>query len=265
MHKIADTCSPRPRGWSLRVRRQVGHRLLLPAPAGMVPGPRDHSSDSRSAPRARGDGPSASGCVVSFTSLLPAPAGMVPGLLTGCAGWVAAPRARGDGPKVANVSALAIACSPRPRGWSRLRQGTGGPARQVRLTAPRARGDGPQTIRAGGILRDCSPRPRGWSRSRTGRRLSRCLLPAPAGMVPPGCSAGRPRPTAPRARGDGPPHPGRHVNVSNCSPRPRGWSPQGRPDRGAGLLLPAPAGMVPQIDSEGNITAAAPRARGDGP
>ncbi len=55
--RLADGCSPRPRGWTPCGWLSTTARRLLPAPAGMdppraAPGPR-----SRPAPRARGDGP----------------------------------------------------------------------------------------------------------------------------------------------------------------------------------------------------------------
>ncbi len=112
---------------------------------------------------------------------------------------------------------------------------------------------------------NCSPRPRGWSRGRRTRRTKRCLLPAPAGMVPPRTDLRRrPRP-APRARGDGPKACRPRPAVTGCSPRPRGWSPIGRAHENGTQLLPAPAGMVPTSRSTPTGTASAPRARGDGP
>ena len=98
------------------------------------------------------------------------------------------------------MTALAVECSPRERGWS-LREMqpqfplTVLPARAGMVPgrsavcarwcgAPRASGDGP-SFREGSIARPaCSPRERGWSR-RGSRPDSRPrVLPARAGMTP---------------------------------------------------------------------------------
>ncbi|AIS02460.1 hypothetical protein SGLAU_32640 (plasmid) [Streptomyces glaucescens] len=91
-------CSPRPRGWSSRTGRSSFGSRLLPAPAGMVPGPDWTGPDRAAAPRARGDGPAPADTyrlqvrcsprprgwsrVITHEKrdflLLPAPAGMVP-------------------------------------------------------------------------------------------------------------------------------------------------------------------------------------------
>ncbi len=114
-----------------------------------------------------------------------------------------------------------------------------------RRCAPRARGDGPSQVRAG-FQRET-------------------VLPAPAGMVPPGTTAGRPSPRAPRARGDGPRDRRPTGGTPRCSPRPRGWS---REDLDVNVrlpVLPAPAGMVPLQQRRRRDEEGAPRARGDGP
>src|SRR5205809_836881 len=75
------------------------------------------------------------------------------------------------------------------------------------------------------------------------------------------------RSAAPRARGDGPRLGYVADVVRTCSPRTRGWSPNGPPALFAlfEALLPAHAGMVP-IPACGSVTSfTAPRARGDGP
>ena len=114
-------------------------------------------------------------------------------------------------------------------------------------------------------LASCSPRPRGWSRP--GRPAARRahLLPAPAGMVPGTTSRTPPARSAPRARGDGPPSAVDFAEPDTCSPRPRGWSPRHHQAPALLGLLPAPAGMVPPRTGRTRTTAAAPRARGDGP
>ncbi len=71
--------------------------------------------------------------------------------------------------------------------------------------------------------------------------------------------------SAPRTRGDGPVLDSVPKTFSPCSPHPRGWSRrpgEGHRDR---WLLPAPAGMVPDLPVRGDDVATAPRTRGDGP
>src|SRR5690606_8812125 len=93
----------------------------------------------------------------------------------------------------------------------------------------------------------CSPRTRGWSPAHLLRDLVRPVLPAHAGMVPSISAVQRPGQRAPRARGDGPPARRAPGGVGSCSPRTRGWSPvQVFADLGESVL-PACAGMVPDL------------------
>ncbi|TKS96422.1 hypothetical protein E4U91_35685 [Streptomyces lasalocidi] len=55
------------------------------------------------------------------------------------------------------------------------------------------------------------------------------------------------------------------VEAAFCSPRRRGWSRHPRRRGGLGVLLPAPAGMVPMSPNGPFGKVPAPRARGDGP
>ncbi len=91
----------------------------------------------------------------------------------------------------------------------------------------------------------CSPHPRGWSLEDHARSSDRQVLPAPAGMVPRHRTRSRPRPGAPRTRGDGPGTRDHAARTSN--------------------VLPAPAGMVPPWACTTPATSRAPRTRGDGP
>ena len=120
-----DGCSPRLRGWSHADRGRSDQQLVLPAPAGMVPRPLPGNSDSTSAPRACGDGPSgpsrrraSSRCsprprgwsrlhvdVRRQGPVLPAPAGMVPGPHADTPMAPRAPRARGGRTKGVALSA----------------------------------------------------------------------------------------------------------------------------------------------------------------
>src|SRR5437764_947438 len=93
-------CSPRTRGWSVRVQATRATGEVLPAYAGMVRAPTRCPAHSRGAPRVRGDGP----CQ-----------GRGPSAAAACSprtrGWSRqhtgddtqaqrAPRVRGDGPHV---------------------------------------------------------------------------------------------------------------------------------------------------------------------
>ncbi len=215
-------CSPRLRGWSLRTVSPTSVGSLLPAPAGMVPLRGLGGVRRRPAPRACGDGPRCSrfGAIRLCCSprlrgwsrahrhrhrrqpLLPAPAGMVPRSASGRSTCCPAPRACGDGPEPTTSTRSGSSCSPRLRGWSRLVRGP--PAGVVLLpapagmvpwatrstiwspAAPRARGDGPITGLTLQGSSFCSPRPRGWSLLGQLQAVCTSLLPAPAGMVPPG-------------------------------------------------------------------------------
>ena len=191
-----------------------------------------------------------------------------------------APRARGDGPGGPIPPSATRHCSPRTRGWSpgasHRRAGRGllpahagmVPGRSWwkarRTPAPRARGDGPDCRAGSTPSGSCSPRTRGWSRPGKRHRHHHVLLPAHAGMVPGWRRSGGVRGTAPRARGDGPPHPA-PPTPGRRSPRTRGWSQVGYEVEDDQRLLPAHAGMVPASGHPPPHAEAAPRARGDGP
>ena len=134
----AEICSPRTRGWSGPGACRPGHRGLLPAHAGMVPARCRAGQQTASAPRARGDGPTANvrevvlrycsprtrgwsqdlSCLGLGVPLLPAHAGMVPARVRSRPVGVPAPRARGDGPCPVSCWSANRVCSPRTRGWS---------------------------------------------------------------------------------------------------------------------------------------------------
>ncbi len=294
-------CSPHPRGWSRLpdVGQLVG--VLLPAPAGMVPGRARDPRYRVSAPRTRGDGPEEidgimSGLVCSphprgwspaqrlqraEGGLLPAPAGMVPPRPHRHRRHRPAPRTSGDGPLGNGRDEYPAVCSPHPRGWSRppllgrdVFALLPAPAGMVptcvtttspAVTAPRTRGDGPAHVSVQPVAVHCSPHPRGWSLRRDRSGHTSGLLPAPAGMVPPRANRAGAANSAPRTRGDGPHDDLNWREIAHCSPHPRGWSR--RVDR-CGLphhLLPAPAGMVPRRAGRRAPARSAPRTRGDGP
>jgi hypothetical protein len=206
-------CSPRTRGWSPGAHQPAPPRRVLPAHAGMVPAEPASPCAPGRAPRARGDGPGEEGqehererCSPRTRGwsrsarapgprrrVLPAHAGMVPRKRARPGAMPGAPRARGDGPGPVRDTHADGACSPRTRGWSRLRSAgrvccvvlpahagmvpRGDTCGTSATCAPRARGDGPtaMTRRAGSL--QCSPRTRGWS-------LLLVQAPAPAGVLP---------------------------------------------------------------------------------
>ena len=253
--------APRARGDGPRQGGAITQNaLVLPAHAGMVPPSASASTSSSGAPRARGDGPTDAfeqvrilpcsprtrgwspdaKVVRDLVYVLPAHAGMVLRRLLACIRTACAPRARGDGPHGGRPRDIALKCSPRTRGWSRMSAlvrwaqsvlpAHAGmvPPRAGRHRsppcAPRARGDGPSFRRLTTWSDLCSPRTRGWSRDRVAGSNAALVLPAHAGMVPRRC-APRPRGTsAPRARGDGPSTHALWTRTGRCSPRTRGWS-----------------------------------------
>ena len=267
----------------------------------MVPSPRGTRPPRPSAPLARGDGPvstAVAGCLPVCSPrtrgwstmwrrgsgwwwVLPSHAGMVPKARTAFTWRLSAPRARGDGPRAKRTRLRATLCSPRTRGWS---LSTGHPPFLVRVLpahagmvpgrdgagahdsrAPRARGDGPEAHHQHLIDRKCSPRTRGWSRQGPEGLRPVGVLPAHAGMVPSSAPRSRARPSASRARGDGPRPPPADFFSSMCFPRTRGWSPRVQQRSRGRRVLPAHAGMVPRSSNRRGMGFRAPRARGDGP
>ena len=187
---------------------------------------------------------------------------MVPGRRALPAPRPGAPLARGDGPGTRPCRSRATPCSPRTRGWSpkpgpRSRGDSVLPAHAGMVPlhrtppffsacAPRARGDGPEAHHQHLIDRKCSPRTRGWSRQGPEGLRPVGVLPAHAGMVPSSAPRSRARPSASRARGDGPRPPPADFFSSMCFPRTRGWSPASRGTERRKSVLPAHAGMVPR-------------------
>jgi hypothetical protein len=246
-------CSPRPRGWS---RACGGARLAgqaLPAPAGMVPIATNQVRDAGSAPRACGDGPSATSGSSYVTVCSPRPrgwfrlprkafvqaavfppAGMVPGTVRPARRACRAPRARGDGPSPTRRSAAAWECSPRPAGMVPT-TGTRAPSTP---SAPRARGDGPQfqLTNVGNEL--CPLHPLGdgpnaaWRSVREVRR-------------------------SPRARGDGPSIALAHMAITMCSPRPRGRGVLAVGRGAVGAVGPLTGCVL--VSSPGAVSAGCPR------
>ncbi len=269
-------CSPRTRGWSPHPSPRRCTSGVLPAHAGVVPGRRRPARRGFRAPRARGGGPvprarrqmpdACSPRTRGWSQphepegkesfVLPAHAGVVPGSSRVAGQRTSAPRARGGGPVRASAPARTCPCSPRTRGWSRVRLlradavdvlpahagvvPTPGRSPAPCTCAPRARGGGPYVAGVAGWSIECSPRTRGWSRTAAPRAERWCR--------------------APRARGGGP---GTTVDLSGiglCSPRTRGWSHADPRHRRCCRVLPAHAGVVPGLGCAGNRTPGAPPA-----
>ncbi len=234
---------PRPREWSRGPGRRRSSPSLLHAPAGMVPPVASLPLSETAAPRARGDGPTAT---------------LSAGTSTLCS-----PRPRGWSRRC--VAGTAPRCLlPAPAGMVPARSRSA----RTRSPAPRPRGDDPVPPRRDADPAFCSPPARGWSHGGVGGDPRAGLLPARAGMMAPrtGCGSGSERPT-PRACGDGPGLMLSGIQSSNCSSRPRGW-PQRAPHGGVharGPLRPAPAGMVPSRMSTRRTRRPAPFVRGIGP
>ncbi|MGX1516494.1 hypothetical protein RKD44_007782 [Streptomyces collinus] len=191
-------CSPHPRGWSCPAPQGPAEGRLLPAPAGMVPGPCSPSPTRTAAPRTRGDGPPASG---------------VDGGGALCSlrlrGWSPAGPAPRHGDALPPPALAGMVPGPRP-------DGRGSPP------APRIRGDGPKrgiTIR---LAINCSPHPWGGPPVRSNQRWRRALLPAPAVMAPTASLLPPLARPAPRTRGDDPTEADNRLRRTGCSPHPRG-------------------------------------------
>src|SRR5690606_17133243 len=275
-------CSPHARGWSHGAEARARSDPLLPARAGMVPHRAPRAASIPTAPRTRGDGPSATARVSSSDScsphargwsphlaqvaeavgLLPARAGMVPAPAPAHGAAPPAPRTRGDGPAPPSTARSTLCCSPHARGWSRT---VPMPGRSSRLlparagmvpegaqytdfldAAPRTRGDGPYVAGGHTLAMTCSPHARGWSQTTSTSTAYADLLPARAGMVPRRAASWPRAGTAPRTRGDGPSCAVSLSEITHCSPHARGWSLRTHGVCARRRLLPARAGMVPR-------------------
>jgi len=143
---------------------------------------------------------------------------------------------------------------PRPCWWSPRIPGP-----------PRARGDGPSIRAWTSATTPPPPRSRGWTPAAalSGRQIP--ASPALAGMDLQSRKKGLTTHCFPRARGDGPPAPGRKGHTTQLPPRSRGWTlTNGRIEQPR-MASPALAGMDPAAASSGIQSRSFPRARGDGP
>ena len=281
IERFAKSCSPRERGWFER-EDDVRPPTLSVLPA-------------RAAPRACGGGsmptyhvPANGGCsprergwfLTAILQLLaggvlPARAGVVPSPPGPTSGPTRAPRASGGGSEIRALVAARLSCSPRERGWFRRlpevlqRRGVlparagvvPNGARPLRSSAraPRASGGGSVSGGPPVVLAQCSPRERGWFRDRGADRDRPEVLPARAGVVPPGRRAVPCGPRAPRASGGGSDTSSPIPGWDACSPRERGWFLRPLDHPGWCLVLPARAGVVPRVSEDPAEVVSAPR------
>ncbi len=193
----------------------------------------------------------------------------------------AGPRACGVGPSTHSRNSGRPDWSPRVRGWSPRPAGRRAsdplvPARAGLVpgvagfelgtgAGPRACGVGPEHVEDLRRAMLWSPRVRGWSRrSRLPGRLRR-LVPARAGLVPLRVPCPSRSDAGPRACGVGPPADWLCPSDPFWSPRVRGWSRGVENNAGAGCLVPARAGLVPEFRILVQDDDAGPRACGVGP
>ncbi len=198
--------SPRVRGWSHVSGHEVVLALVVPARAGVVPGPGAPRVAGPCAPRACGGGPDYWCKGLSFGPCSPRVRGWSPHPAAGPANRPVFPARAGVVPG-------------RSRSRSRTRR------------APRAGGGGPVAASRSSAVARCSPRVLGWSPHFERWRSQVVVLPACAGVAPPPAHWPRARRCAPRACGDGPITSGGLGNRPRCSPRVREWSPRAHPAR----------------------------------
>ena len=130
---------------------------------------------------------------------------------------------------------------------------------------PRTRGDGPVGDQGIVRLKPFPPHARGWTVRPTKARVPVKVSPARAGMDPrfPTWKATSTR--FPRTRGDGPWATTLLDRHCRFPPHARGWTLRLDPDRRAGRVSPARAGMDPSPRGWREMRSRFPRTRGDGP
>ena len=227
----------------------------------MVPSAGVSEARSRSAPRARGDGPGAALGGVKRDVCSPRTRGWSPTCSRPSRSGSVLPAHAGMVPRKIRATSMRVSVLPAHAGM--VPAGAHPPSRG--RGAPRARGDGPETNAIVTFELRCSPRTRGWSLGDLAGHLMTSVLPAHAGMVPRTRSTRRWARRAPRARGDGPIRTPSAAPGRRCSPRTRGWSHHLADLVREGRVLPAHAGMVPPPSWRRSGRSSAPRARGDGP
>ncbi len=237
---VSTGCSPLARGWSPGPQILQPRGDVLPARAGMVRHRWQLRDLLHSAPRSRGDGPTAWNTIRPYIACSPLARGWSPG------------------PQILQPRGDVL---PARAGMVRHRW----QLRDLLHSAPRSRGDGPTAWNTIRPYIACSPLARGWSQDHRGRRLGVEVLPARAGMVRLVPETVASVDGAPRSRGDGPVPRSFHANTTECSPLARGWSRVRPGAHRPARVLPARAGMVPRQHPCPRRSRRAPRSRGDGP
>src|SRR6266511_3747300 len=295
------TRSPRTRGWSRQGRQDGAAHDAFPAYAVVVPSDPRCGWRCRGVPRVRGGGPvrqarlrasswrsprtrgwsQVAAVDAGAVDAFPAYAGVVRRRGPTPTVGRRVPRVRGGGPLLGLLGLVAVARSPRTRGWSRRAGRAAGcaaafpayagvvPARAMVRRAirsvPRVRGGGPYAVDHWDELSTRSPRTRGWSQWAAVLPVLRAAFPAYAGVVPPPTQRRNPRSSVPRVRGGGPAPARRRRQPRPRSPRTRGWSRQRPPPWAPPGAFPAYAGVVPPCASSGGRSWSVPRVREGGP
>ncbi len=275
--------SPRERGSSHVALRDVLHRYVVPARAGVIPCRPSRRTRPRRRPRASGGHPSvvvtldgqitssprergSSGAVAAGLGrqrVVPARAGVIPLPASASTSTSCRPRASGGHPRRHGDGGYALQSSPRERGSSRLG------ARRLRLDRvvparagviasipsrcassmcrPRASGGHPAAMIAAVRMVKSSPRERGSSGPAASARTCGPVVPARAGVIRGRSPSWTTLPRRPRASGG---HPTRVVAlgvVLMSSPRERGSSVLLRRRRREEVVVPARAGVIPMM------------------
>ncbi len=203
-----------------------------------------------------------------------------PGLSSPCA-RICSPRSGGDGPTPTKPPFPSSQFSPLRRGWSEqildkcpvqiVLPAQAGMVRLIRCVrassscSPRSGGDGPRGTHHPEEGARFSPLRRGWSGAGHAGQARRTVLPAQAGMVPPGFRSDTLPLCSPRSGGDGPVLFVFRTAASKFSPLRRGWSQPCGASSMCQRVLPAQAGMVRRSTRSLASLVCSPRSGGDGP
>ena len=212
---------------------------VFPARAGMDRASAKCAMRVWSVPRASGDGPRCTTCVLNLRTVFPARAGMDRRTPRWTHERSRVPRASGDGPPTPTATRALNACSPRERGWTGNAQGL----RAQELVFPARAGMDRWACRSPGCSGRCSPRERGWTDVGAEFVAGDSVFPARAGMDLQHLRPRWPTSRVPRASGDGPVIRWRNSPQRVCSPRERGWTAGGPVPCQDGSVFPARAGM----------------------
>ncbi len=236
----AQLYSPRPWGWTGHAPRSPNTASVFPTPVGMDRGDALQTTQVIGIPHARGDGPvprakvcaacaysprpwgwtDAATCRVHSLVVFPTPVGMDRLMKKISRASRRIPHARGDGPCAVNSLRKLLAYSPRPWGWTGLRERQRSqryvfptPVGMDRLqrglcvedgSIPHARGDGPAHVFVLPCPCTYSPRPWGWTAGVPQEGIDGSVFPTPVGMDRKSPSVLEAPGGIPHARGDGP-------------------------------------------------------------